>query len=84
MNANHTILNEAQLQLLDLVSVINTKEDLDGLRKVITDYLSTQLQGELNNLWADGILSEEKVEEFRHLHERTPYHKTSTPCKENA
>ncbi len=75
-----TVLNEAQLQLLDLVSVMNSKEELDGLRKVIIDYLGKQLQGELDSLWADGTLNEEKVEGFRTLHERTPYHKASVPC----
>lgn len=80
MKANHTILNEAQLQLLDLVSVINTKEELEGLRKVIINYLDIQLQDELDKLWADGTLNEKKVDEFRTLHERTPYHKSSVPC----
>ena len=43
--------------------------------KTITDYLGAQLKGELDRLWADGTLNEEKVESFRTLHERTPYHK---------
>ena len=43
--------------------------------KSITDYLESQLQGELNKLWANGTLNEEKVECFRTLHERTPYNK---------
>lgn len=81
MNTKHTVLNEAQLQLLDLVSIINSKEELDGLRKAITDYLGSQLQDELDRLWADGTLNEQKVEGFRTLHERTPYHKTAAvPC----
>ena len=33
-----TVLNEAQLELLDLVSVIDSKEEIEGLRKAITDY----------------------------------------------
>ncbi len=77
MTARHTVLNEAQLQLLDLVSIMNSKEELEGLRKVITDYLGNQLKGEMDRLWADGTLNEEKVESFRTLHERTPYHKAS-------
>lgn len=81
MMAKHTVLNEAQLQLLDLVSIMNSKEELEELRKVITDFLETQLNGELDRLWADGTLNDEKVEGFRKLHERTPYHKaTPMPC----
>ena len=43
--------------------------------KTIIDYLGAQLKGELDRLWADGTLNEKKVESFRTLHERTPYHK---------
>ena len=75
-----TILNEAQLELLDLVSVMDSKEEIEGLRKVITDYLGAQLKEELDRLWADGTLNEEKVESFRTLHERTPYHKAKVSC----
>lgn len=80
MVTKHTVLNEVQLKLLDLVSVMNSKEELEGLRKVITDYLNSQLQGELDKLWADGTLNDAKVENFRTLHERTPYHKTAISC----
>ena len=51
-----------------------------GLCKVITDYLSAQLQGELDRLLDNGTLSDMKIEDFRSLHERMPYHKTSVPC----
>lgn len=61
-----TILNEAQLELLDLVSVMDSKEEIEGLRKVITDYLGAQLKEELDRLWADGTLNEEKVEVSAH------------------
>ena len=58
MRTNRTILNEAQLELLDLVSVMDSKEEIEGLRKVITDYLGSQLKGELDRLWANGTLNE--------------------------
>lgn len=70
-----TVFNPAQLKLINLVSVLNTPDELRGLQKVISDYLATQLDSEINRLWEDGTLTEEKVESFRHLHERTPYTK---------
>lgn len=48
--------------------------------KTIIDYLGAQLKGELDRLWADRTLNEEKVESFRTLHERTPYHKAKVSC----
>lgn len=44
MKSNHTLLNDAQLQLLDLMSVLNTEDEFDGLRKVITEYLGNRLK----------------------------------------
>ena len=38
-----------------------------------TDAIARQAQEEINRLWETGELNEEKVESFRHLHERTPY-----------
>lgn len=81
MITKRTVLNEAQLELLDLVSVMDSKEEIEGLRKAITDYLGSQLKGELDKLWANGTLNEEKVESFRTLHERTPYHKEKYHAK---
>ncbi len=53
--------------------------------KTIIDYLGAQLKGELDRLWADGTLNEEKVESFRTLHERTPdYKKVFTKLFEEA
>ena len=43
--------------------------------KTTTDFMGAQLKKELDRLWTDGTLNEEKVESFRTLHERTPYHK---------
>ena len=48
MITKRTILNEAQLELLDLVSVMDSKEEIEGLRKVITDYFGAQLKEELD------------------------------------
>lgn len=30
---------------------------------------------ELDRMWNEGTLNEERIESFRHLHERTPYNK---------
>ena len=46
-----TVFNPAQLKLINLVSVLNTPEELNGLQEVISDYLAKQLEGEINTLW---------------------------------
>ena len=68
-----TTLNEAQLQILDMMSFIKSEETLNDLKKVISDFFAQQAQNEIDRLWENGELNEAKVEDFRKLHERTPY-----------
>ena len=68
-----TTLNEAQLQILDMMSFIKSEETLNDLKKVISDFFAQQAQNEIDRLWENGELNENKVEGFRKLHERTPY-----------
>ena len=73
--AQEATLNQAQLQILDMMSFIKTPEALTDLNRVISDYFVQKADAELDQMWADGTLSEERIESFRHLHERTPYNK---------
>ena len=74
--AQAATLNQAQLQILDMMSFIKTPEALTDLNRVISDYFVQKADAEMNKMWADGTLSEERIESFRHLHERTPYNKS--------
>ena len=68
-------MNQAQLQILDMLSFIKTPEALRDLNKVISDYFVQMADAELDRMWNEGTLNEERIESFRHLHERTPYNK---------
>ena len=57
---NTTVFNPAQLQVLEMMSFVDSPEALAELKKAISDYLAKQL-------------NEEKVDKFYQLHERTPY-----------
>lgn len=67
--------NQAQMQLLDMMSFVKTPEALSDLNKVISDYFARKADEEMNKLWDEGFLNDEKIEQFSHLHERTPYNK---------
>ena len=66
-------LNEAQLELLKMMSVFNTPESVAELKQAISDFFAHKAEEEIDKLWADGTLTESKVESFRTLHERTSY-----------
>ena len=70
-----TVFNPAQMQLLEMMSYVKSEKALNGLKQAISDYFAVQAQDEIDRLWKTGALNEEKVDNFRHLHERTPYNK---------
>ena len=45
------------------------------MKKEISDYFVQMADAELDRMWNEGTLNEERIEISRHLHERTPYNK---------
>lgn len=73
MNMTSTTLNKAQLEILDMMSFVKSQEVLADLKQVISNHFASELEKEMNMMWESGEMTEEKVESFRTLHERTPY-----------
>ncbi len=68
-----TIFNNAQMELLDMMSFVDSPEMLAQLKQAISDFFARRAGEEIDRLWDTGALDEQKVESFRNLHERTPY-----------
>ncbi len=66
-------INSAQYELLNALSCINKDEDVAELKSVIVQFLNSRLQKEIDRLWDDGTLTEEKVKAWGDEHMRTPY-----------
>ena len=71
MNAQIASLSPAQVEILDIMSFVKTPKALDELRDAIADYFAKRVDEEVEKLWSSGVLTEEKVESFYQLHERT-------------
>ena len=71
MIAEVSTFSPAQLSILNMMSFVKTPKAIDELKNVISDYFANRLSEEIDKMWESGDLSEEKVEKFRHLHERT-------------
>ena len=69
-----TVFNDAQIDLLNMMKWVKTPETLSELKQAISDYFANKAKEEMDRLWAEGIMTEDKVESFATLHERTPYH----------
>ena len=68
-----TVFNNAQMELLDMMSFVDTPEMLAQLKQALSDFFARRAEEEIDRLWETGALNEQKVESFRNLHERTPY-----------
>lgn len=73
LNMQQARINSAQYELLNVLSCINKEEDLAELKSVIVKFLNTRLQKEVDRLWENGTLNEEKVSAWDNEHMRTPY-----------
>ena len=73
MIAEVSTLSPAQLSILDMMSFVKTPKAIDELRDALAEYFAKRVDEEVEELWNSGVLTEEKVEGFHQLHERTTY-----------
>ena len=66
-------INPAQYELLNILSCVDKEEDIAESKSVIVQFLNTRLQKEINRLWDNGTLNEDKVEAWADEHMRIPY-----------
>ena len=66
------VFNPAQREVLDVMSCMQTDEDLQALKAVLVQFLNDRLQKELDRLWDNGTIDETKMNEWRNTHYRTP------------
>lgn len=71
MNINRP--NPAQLELLHAMASIETEEELRELKLALSQFFARRAQNEIEKLWDNGTLNQEKLDELRNLHLRTPY-----------
>ena len=65
--------NEAQRDVLGVVSCLHKEEDVKALKKVLMEFLNNRLQDELDDLWYKGIVTQEKMDSWKTSHFRTAY-----------
>ena len=65
--------NQAQRDVLNVVSLLKSDEDVKALRKVLIDFVNNRLQQELDKLWDSGEWREEKLQQMSKENLRTHY-----------
>ena len=66
-------MNSAQVEVMNMMSFVNTKSSWLRMKEALAEYFAKQLDNEIDGLWENGTLTDEKVQSFATLHERTPY-----------
>lgn len=70
-----TSMNAAQMALLESFASVTSQEELAGLMQVIKQYYASLLKKEMEQLWEDGTLNQDKLDQLKSEHLRTPYRK---------
>ena len=68
----------AQLELLNAFKNINSEADLNELKDLIARFFAEKAQKAIDNLWEQGIINNETINQWGAEHMRTPYrHETN-------
>ena len=65
----------AQVHVFNLVSHIKSTMGLEKLRKQLAAFYAKQVDDEMDELWESGQWNEQKLQDLRGSHFRTPYNK---------
>ena len=65
--------NNAQRAVLNVVSCLQSEQDLEDLKRTLMKFMNERMQREMDKLWDSGSWSEEKLEAIKTEHLRTSY-----------
>jgi hypothetical protein len=68
------VKNEAQKMMLSLISRVQSEEELQELRLLISNYFAEKAQREIDVLWEQGVIDQSKLDAICSQHNRTAYH----------
>lgn len=63
----------AQQAVLNVISCLQTDEDLADLKRLLVKFVNERLQVEMDKLWDSGSWSEKKLHDIASEHLRTTY-----------
>lgn len=67
------LFTPAQYEVVNMMSCLKRESDVVALKSILVSFINERLQGELDRLYEDGTLTDEKMRELANQHLRTPY-----------
>ena len=71
------LFTPAQYEVVNMMSCLKRESDVVALKSILVSFINERLQGELDRLYEDGTLTDEKMSELAGQHLRTPYGRCS-------
>ena len=65
--------NQAQQAVLNVISCLQSEQDLADLKRTLVKFMNDRLQREMDKLWESGEMSNEKLQEMQFEHLRTAH-----------
>lgn len=65
--------NPAQQAVLNVISCLQSDQDLADLKRTLVNFMNERLQREMDKLWDSGAWSDEKLQAMQSEHLRTAY-----------
>lgn len=66
-----TIFNKAQLEMLDVMDRIESEEELNALKRAISEFFARRADEEMEKLWNSGEWNEQVLGKLKNAHYRT-------------
>ena len=65
--------NPAQRAVLNVISCLQSEQDLADLKRVLIKFMNERMQREMDKLWETNAWNDEKLDEMKSEHLRTVY-----------
>ncbi len=72
-NIENNVLSPYQMQILELLSKVDSQEEMNAIRLLLAHYFAEKAQKEIDKMWEDRVINDEVIEGWKHEHMRTPY-----------
>jgi hypothetical protein len=63
------------MMILESFAGAQDEQELNALMDVLRNFYANRLESEMQRLWDDGTLNQERLDQLRGEHLRTPYRK---------
>lgn len=73
MKMERTVFSVAQLEILDLMSYVESDDTLNEIKDMLSAYFARKAEIAIDKLWDSGKLNDQVIDQWKNEHMRIPY-----------